>query len=296
MPGGELEPIGRSGPALAEVAAEMSEIFARAGVGQPVPGLRRPSAVSALRPSRNGNATVTLLVAAAAGLAGLGAGAFVIRTPSAPVPAEARIAAAQSPPQAAPQPQGPAQPQASATSPALAQADPAPKTEAAPAQAHPAGQSASTRAKAAARARARFRMKLAKLGDARSASARSASARAAVRTHEPTPMAQPASCEQDAEGEECRRAVIDADRHLRAVYESAIRRGVSRGVLVDYRDRWADLRDQHTEDPTRLIESYGALAYDLGRETPGADDQEDGARPRGRSGLKALADLLLPWR
>src|ERR1700749_4066229 len=31
MPGDELEPIARSGPALAEVAAEMSEIFARAG-------------------------------------------------------------------------------------------------------------------------------------------------------------------------------------------------------------------------------------------------------------------------
>jgi hypothetical protein len=43
-----------------------------------------------------------------------------------------------------------------------------------------------------------------------------------------------------------------------------------------------------------LIESYGALAYDLGRES--ASDDDDAPRPKARSGLKALADLLLPWR
>ncbi len=66
MPGGELEPVGRPGPALAEVAAEMSEIFVRAGVGQPVAGLRRQAAVAALRPSRGGGPTATLLTAATA--------------------------------------------------------------------------------------------------------------------------------------------------------------------------------------------------------------------------------------
>jgi hypothetical protein len=107
-------------------------------------------------------------------------------------------------------------------------------------------------------------------------------------------VARPASCEQDADGEACRRAVINADRHLRAVYQSAYERGVSRRVLVDYRDRWADLRERNNEDPVRLIESYGGLAYDLGRET--AEDQDGAPRPRSRSGLRGLADLLLPWR
>jgi hypothetical protein len=134
------------------------------------------------------------------------------------------------------------------------------------------------------RDRARFRSKLARLGGAES--------RPPIRLGEP--VAQPASCEQDAEGEDCRRAVVQADRHLRAVYESAFARGVSRRVLVDYRDRWADLRERETDDPASLIESYGALAYDLGREN--ADDPDAGPHTKGRSGLKALADLLLPWR
>jgi hypothetical protein len=216
---------------------------------------------------------------------GLGAGAFVIRTPG-PTPAEAPSAAKiaiQS------QPQPLAKSQQKPPPIALAQAAPAPVVEAALAKAPPAAEASSSPAKSGIRARARFRMKLARLGGARAAEARPP-----IRLAVPQPMAQPASCEQDADGEGCRQAMVQADRHLRAVYENAIRRGVSRDVLVDYRDRWADLRDRHTDDPTRLIESYGALAYDLGRET--ADDQDDAPRPRGRSGLKALADLLLPWR
>lgn len=285
MPGGELEPIGRAGPALAEVAGEMSEIFDRAGVGQSTPGLRRASAVAVLRPSRGGSPAKTLMVAAAAGLAGLGAGAFVIRTP--PAPASPERVAIQDQPQARPQPQPQPQPQAVIPPIALAQAAPAPAVALAQGQA--SVKSAGPSAKAAARSRARFRAKLARLGDAKPASARSA-----IRLSEPRAMAQPASCEQDSDGDDCRRAVVQADRHLRAVYESAIERGVSRSTLVDYRDRWADLRDRHTENPTRLIQSYGALAYDLGRESPGSDD--DSPRPRSRSGLRALADLLLPWR
>jgi hypothetical protein len=286
MPGGELEPIGRSGPALAEVAAEMSEIFAEVGVSQPVAGLRRPAPVAALRPSRGNGPTLTVLVAVAAGLLGLGAGAFVIRAPGPQAPsAEAKVAAqAASPPQARPQPR----PAASATAPiALAQAAPAPTAGTAPAKAIPAATASHSPAKAAERARAKFRMKLARLGKTRPAEAKPP-------LRLPIPVAQPADCEQDSDGDGCREALVRADRHLRAVYENAIRRGVSRDVLVDYRDRWADLRDRQTDNPARLIESYGALAYDLGRET--ADDQEDTPRPRGRSGLKALADLLLPWR
>jgi hypothetical protein len=107
------------------------------------------------------------------------------------------------------------------------------------------------------------------------------------------PIAQPASCERDALGVGCRRAVIQADRHLRAVYESAIRRGVPREVLVDYRDRWADLRDRQTDQPARLIESYGALAYDLGRE--GSANEQIADRRDGPSAWRALRDTLLPF-
>jgi hypothetical protein len=262
---------------LAEVAAEMNEIFARVGLGQPVPGLRRPAAVSALRPSRGGAPAATLLTAAAAGLVGLGAGAFVVRSPGPPVPAESRLAAQA--PTVRPQFQPPASPPV-----ALAQAAPSPHAEAAPVKAPPAAKAPLRPAKAAARDRARFRAKLARLGGAQS--------RPPIRLS--TPVAQPASCEQDADGEDCRRAVVQADRHLRAVYESAFARGVSRHVLVDYRDRWADLRERNTDDPASLIQSYGALAYDLGRES--SDDQDPAIHPRGSSGLKALADLLLPWR
>jgi hypothetical protein len=284
MPGGELEPIGRSGPVLAEVATEMSEIFARASVDQPVAGLRRQASVTALRPSRGNGPSATLLTAAVAGLIGLGAGAFVIRTPSPSVPVEARVAS-----QSQPRPQIPATPPIALAQTALAQAAPAPDVAAAPAKAPPAVRASSGSARTAALARARFRTKLARLGRTGPAEARPP-----IRLGVPQPVAQPASCEQDVAGDDCRLAVVQADRHLRAVYENAIRRGVSRDTLVDYRDRWADLRDRQTDNPTRLIESYGALAYDLGRET--ADDQDDAPRPRGRSGLKALADLLLPWR
>lgn len=279
MPGGELEPVGRPGPALAEVAAEMSEIFVRAGVGQPVAGLRRQAAVAALRPSRGGGPTATLLTAAAAGLVGLGAGAFVVHGPGTSGPADAKVAAQpQTHPQTLPQPQAPA------ARFALAQAAPAPTVEAEPKTA-PAAKAPADHAKATSRAR--FRMKLARLGGPRSAAARPP-----IRLG--VPVAQPASCEQDAEGDDCRQAVVQADRHLRAVYESAFQRGVSQKVLVGYRDRWADLRERNTDDPTGLIESYGALAYDLAREN--ADDQDAAPHSKGRSGLKALADLLLPWR
>jgi hypothetical protein len=106
-------------------------------------------------------------------------------------------------------------------------------------------------------------------------------------------MAQPASCEKNAAGAGCQRAVVQADRHLRDVYASAIRRGVPRAVLIDYRDRWADLRETDNHDPAHLIEGYGALAYDLGREA--RDDDEGAARRRNPSGLRALANALMPW-
>ena len=81
--------------------------------------------------------------------------------------------------------------------------------------------------------------------------------------------------------------------HLRNVYQTAIRRGVPREVLIDYRDRWADLRETDNDDPAHLIQGYGALAYDLGREA--RDDREGAARRRNPSGLRALANALAPW-
>lgn len=280
MPGGELD---RSGPALAEVAAEMSEIFDRAGVGQPQSGLRRPPSVAALRPGHKNGSTALLLTAAAAGLVGIGAGALLIRTrgPPAPVVAQSRPRPSAPPPQ-------------SSVTPPVALAEAAPAVEPAPVQS-PGAVRASPPAKTPsaavrmAHSRAQFRVKLSKLGEPQPAEAKPP-----IRLGVPTPLAQPASCEQDEDGEGCRRAVIQADRHLRAVYQHAFERGVPRRVLVDYRDRWADLRERNDEDPVRLIESYGALAHDLGRET--ADDQVDAPRPKSRSGLSALADLLLPWR
>jgi hypothetical protein len=266
---------------LAEVAAEMSEIFALAGLGQAAPALRLSAAVAALRPSRGGGATVTLLAAATAGLVGLGAGAFVVRTPGLPAPPDAKLTA-QSQPQAKTQTR--AQSSASVVPHiALTEAAPTQDVAAAPGK-PPSAQPPHSPAKAAAQSRSRFRTKLARLGGAQ--------ARQPIRLAEP--VAQPASCEQDADSEDCRRAVVQADRHLRSVYQNAFERGVSRRVLVGYRDRWADLRERNTDEPATLIESYGALAYDLAHEN--ADDQDSEPRPKGRSGLKALADLLLPWR
>ncbi|MGZ3272352.1 MAG: hypothetical protein ACXU8Z_01190 [Caulobacteraceae bacterium] len=253
----------------------MNEIFVRAGVGPPSLGVRRPMAVAALRPSRSGSPSVTLLIAVVAGLVGVAAGALVIRTPAAQIRPEPRVVA-QTQPLLQPQPQA-------APPIALAEAAPAPT----PGPARPDIEVSPAPAKTAAvRPRTMLRPSL--------ASARTAQARPPIRL--PIPVAQPASCEQDEGGEACRRAVVQADRHLRSVYEGAIRRGVSRSTLVDYRDRWADLRDRETDNPARLIESYGALAYDLGRERADFEDEDDTPRPRGRSGLKALADLLLPWR
>ena len=292
MPGDGLEPFGPSGPALTEVAAEMDRIFARVGLSQPASDVRPPPAVPALRPSRGNGSTATLLIAAATGLVGLGAGALVFRAPgpSAPVaaPMAVKVTTRSEPRPVQPQPQPPATPPI-----ALAEAAPPLAIEPTPAQSPPAAKASSaTKSRSAAlrlaHSRAQFRLKLAALGGPGPAQAKPP-----IRLNLPAPVANPAICEHDPDGEGCRSAVIQADRHLRAVYEHAFERGVSRRVLVDYRDRWAGLRVRNNDDPTRLIESYGALAYDLGRET--ADGQDNEPHPRSRSGLKAMTDLP-PWR
>lgn len=273
MPGGELEPLGY-GPNLGRVSEEMGEIFARVGAPAAPARPSRPSAVSALRPERRGGGLKTLMVGAAAGLAGLGAGVFMIHAPPEPAtPARA----------AAPVPAAPLKAPKAVMPAVVAQAS-LPPVATAPLQEPLA-------ARPAPSSRAADRPAPAKPAPERSGPIRPAQVKAARR--EPLPVAQPASCEKNTSAPGCRRAVIQADRHLRNVYETAIRRGVPRAVLIDYRDRWADLRERDTDDPVRLIQSYGALAYDLGREAK--DDGEGSNRRRDPSGLKALANALLPW-
>jgi hypothetical protein len=60
-------------------------------------------------------------------------------------------------------------------------------------------------------------------------------------------------------------AVIAADKRLRHAYSSATRAGVSRPVLVSYRNRWASLRRHASDEPGRVIDGYGLMARDLTR-------------------------------
>jgi hypothetical protein len=280
MPDGQVEPVGLYGPDLAEVTAEMSEVFVLAGWGLSEPGLRRPvvaessprlggeraaillttlaSGVARL----GGGRVAILLTALASGVVGFGAGALVAHAPRTPVVADAKLRA---------EPQ--LQPQDTTLTPpplqsldappiALAQAAPFRALEGPPANTPATAKASPNRAKAAAKARARFRMKLQRLDEPRPATAGPP-----IRLGgEPRPVAQPASCERDARSDDCRRAVKQADLHLQDVYQSAVRRGVPQEALVGYRSRWAAVRDRDSGDPARLIEGYGALAYDLGRE------------------------------
>jgi hypothetical protein len=306
MPDGELELSGRSAQGLAYVADEMSEIFARAGEERPEPGLRPPE--SGLRPGlqlrepdlqlsepglrlpdvgtpmqhrdTRGPSAIVMGAVVFAALIGFGAGSLLNRPHPAPVlpePATANL----------PEPQAPGPATAPAPPPiAVAQAAAEPARDPAPVAAQPAAKPSAVAEKAAVRPRTNSRL--------RHPYTKAAGAKPPIRL--PIPTAQTRSCSQDAAGDECRRAVVQADRHLRAVYETAIRRGVPHATLIDYRDRWSELRDSETDNPTRLIQSYGALAYDLGRESAHQDDQPDSPRRRGRSSVDAQADLPLPWR
>jgi hypothetical protein len=59
--------------------------------------------------------------------------------------------------------------------------------------------------------------------------------------------------------------LMAADRRLRAAYSRAVGAGVSRRVLVNYRDRWEDLREDATWKPDRVAAGYGAMTNDLDR-------------------------------
>lgn len=257
MSGGEVEPVGRFGPDLAKVGAEMSEIFLQAGWG--LSGSRETAGAPLSR--RGGAPGAILLTALAAGVVGFGSGAIVARAPRTPVVGHAKFRAGSLPPSPLKPPTAlPLQAAATPTI-ALTQADPVPVVPTP--DPSPATKASPGRAKASAKAHARSRMKLQRFDGPKAAAA---SPQIRVRTASMA-MAQPASCERDARGEDCRKAVVQADQHLQDIYQKAVRRGVSQEVLVDYRNRWANLREQKSDDPTRLIEGYGAMAYDLGRES-----------------------------
>lgn len=60
--------------------------------------------------------------------------------------------------------------------------------------------------------------------------------------------------------------VMSADRRLRRAYARAGDAGVSRPVMIAYRNRWAGLRRQAIHNPGRVVAGYGAMATELGRE------------------------------
>jgi hypothetical protein len=61
------------------------------------------------------------------------------------------------------------------------------------------------------------------------------------------------------------RDVILADLRLRRAYARAISAGVSQSIIVDYRNRWEDLRYEAKSRPERVVVSYRAMANDLTR-------------------------------
>lgn len=63
-----------------------------------------------------------------------------------------------------------------------------------------------------------------------------------------------------------RAEVLAADRRLRRAYDRAIRAGVPRPVLVDYRNRWNRLRRTTWNEPARLVRGYDRLERDLSQE------------------------------
>jgi len=59
--------------------------------------------------------------------------------------------------------------------------------------------------------------------------------------------------------------LLAADRRLRVAYSHAVHAGVPRHILVDYRNRWADLREDASWRPARVAAGYGQMSDDLER-------------------------------
>lgn len=59
--------------------------------------------------------------------------------------------------------------------------------------------------------------------------------------------------------------VLKADARLRRAYASAADAGVTRTVLVGYRNEWASLRHRAPRQPGRVVARYGEMARELER-------------------------------
>lgn len=112
----------------------------------------------------------------------------------------------------------------------------------------------------------------------------------------PPPSTQALNCERTMTAAECRGAVTEADRHLRVIYDNAVKRGLTRFILVEYQARWSELRRRKTANGNELIAGYSALAYDLEREDAKPGDVDGGTRAPGRSALNARSASQLPSR
>ena len=62
-----------------------------------------------------------------------------------------------------------------------------------------------------------------------------------------------------------RSQVLAADARLRRAYSDAIRAGVSNTVLIDYRERWWNLRRHAPREPGRVVAGYRQMASELDR-------------------------------
>lgn len=78
---------------------------------------------------------------------------------------------------------------------------------------------------------------------------------------------------------------MSADRKLRTAYSHAVRAGVPRHVLVAYRDRWADLREDAVWRPARVAVGYGEMTADLERLARRSHGQHPPPPRRGLFGL-----------
>jgi hypothetical protein len=104
-----------------------------------------------------------------------------------------------------------------------------------------------------------------------------------------TPVQAAAACTGEVD-DHCLSAVRAADQRLRRAYAEAERAGVAVPVLVAYRRRWEDMRQEGTDRPVELLRGYSVLTRDLG--------QEAGQARRHAPGDSAADNLsgLLPWR
>ncbi len=64
--------------------------------------------------------------------------------------------------------------------------------------------------------------------------------------------------------------IMTADRQLRRAYARAADAGVSRPVMVAYRNRWAGLRRDAGANPGRVVRGYSVMATELSREAQAA--------------------------